>query len=63
MASTEYFTITVQYWVRSCEFLVGFYWTELEGDSDALVSLALLLLGLETDILKLLLIIHNYLNI
>ena len=63
MASTEYFTITVQYWVRSCEFLVGFYWTELEGDSDALGSLALLLLGLETDILKLLLIIHNYLNI
>ena len=60
MASTEYFTMKEQYWVRFCECLVRFYWPELEGDSEYLGSMTLLLLGLETELLKLLLIIKNY---
>ena len=57
MASTEYFIMSGQYWVRSCEFLVGFYWNELESDSDDLGSLDVLLLGLEMEILK---VVDNY---
>ena len=60
IASTEYFTITGRYWVRSCEFLVGIYWPKLESDSDFLVSLAVLLLGLETELFK---IVVNYLQL
>ena len=60
MVSMEYFTMPGQYWVRLCEFMVGFYWTELERDSDALGSLTVLLLGLETELYNFFLIIHNY---
>ena len=60
MAYTEYFTMTEQYWVRLCEFLVGFFWPKLEGDSDALGSLDLLLFVLETDLLNFLIIIYDY---
>ena len=57
MASMEYFTMPVHYWVRSCELLVGFYWPKLERDSDALRSLAVLLLGLKTELFN---IVANY---
>ena len=50
MGSTEYFTITEKYYVCLCEFLVWFYYQKLEGGSDALKSLALLLLSLETEL-------------
>ena len=57
MVSAVYFTMPGQYWVRSRKFLVEFYWPKLERDSDALGSLAVILLVLETDIFN---IVANY---
>ena len=57
MASTEYFTMPGHYWVQLCELLIGFYGPELERDSDALGSQAVLLLSLETELFK---IVANY---
>ena len=52
MESMEYFTMPGHYWVWSCQFMVGFYWTGLERDSDDLGSLNVLLIGLEEEIFK-----------
>ena len=52
MAFTEYFTMPGHYWVLLGKILVGFYWPELERGSGALGLLAVLLLGLETELFK-----------